>query len=144
MSHANAEAALDEALIEAVASTMRMFDEHLKRYVAQRLAQSKISAGMQFQLSPREREVFRLVLDGLVNKEIAARLGISVRTAKFHVSSVLRKCGGRADWTLLSQKMGRHRIHPKVGLLSSSDPSTNLPFLASTFEGDSGKQKSNT
>jgi DNA-binding NarL/FixJ family response regulator len=104
MSIANTEDALDEALIEAVVSTMRTFDEHVKRYVAQRLAHSKVATGMQFQLSPREREVFRLVLDGLVNKEIAARLGISVRTAKFHVSAILKKCGVSSRLDLLSKR----------------------------------------
>src|SRR4051794_9944869 len=38
-------------------------------------------------LSPRELEVLRLVADGLANKEIAHRLGISEHTVKFHVNS---------------------------------------------------------
>jgi DNA-binding NarL/FixJ family response regulator len=105
MSTANVtEDALDEALIEAVVSTMRTFDEHLKLYVARRLAHSKVTTGIQFQLSPREREVFRLILDGLANKEIATRLGISVRTAKFHVSAILRKCGVSSRLDLLSRR----------------------------------------
>jgi DNA-binding CsgD family transcriptional regulator len=42
-------------------------------------------------LTPREMEVLGLLADGLANKEIAARLGISAHTAKFHVESLLRK-----------------------------------------------------
>lgn len=42
-------------------------------------------------LTPREREVLQLLAQGLQNKEIAARLIISERTAKFHVSAVLSK-----------------------------------------------------
>jgi DNA-binding CsgD family transcriptional regulator len=42
-------------------------------------------------LTPREIEVLRLMSDGLVNKEIAGRLGISEHTAKFHVASILGK-----------------------------------------------------
>jgi DNA-binding NarL/FixJ family response regulator len=42
-------------------------------------------------LSGREREVLLLVLENLSNKEIASRLHISERTAKFHVSNLLSK-----------------------------------------------------
>ncbi|HVB05187.1 MAG TPA: response regulator transcription factor [Acidimicrobiales bacterium] len=43
------------------------------------------------QLSPREREVLRLIARGYSYKELAAELSISVRTVESHVSSVLRK-----------------------------------------------------
>jgi DNA-binding NarL/FixJ family response regulator len=42
-------------------------------------------------LSPREREVLRLVADGLSNKQIAHTLGITERTVKFHISSLFQK-----------------------------------------------------
>ncbi|HWF72788.1 MAG TPA: response regulator transcription factor [Solirubrobacteraceae bacterium] len=44
-------------------------------------------------LSPREVEVLRLVARGLENSEIAEELGISPRTAKNHLSSILGKLG---------------------------------------------------
>jgi DNA-binding CsgD family transcriptional regulator len=44
-------------------------------------------------LTPREREVLALIHIGLTNEEIAARLGISPDTAKFHVSQILAKLG---------------------------------------------------
>jgi DNA-binding NarL/FixJ family response regulator len=43
------------------------------------------------ELTPRELEVLRLVARGYENSEIAAELGISSRTAKNHVSSILAK-----------------------------------------------------
>jgi DNA-binding NarL/FixJ family response regulator len=43
------------------------------------------------QLTPREREVLQHIARGYLYKEIAFRLGISVKTVEAHVSSVLRK-----------------------------------------------------
>jgi DNA-binding CsgD family transcriptional regulator len=44
-------------------------------------------------LTPREWQVLDLLRDGLTNDQIAARLGISLDTAKFHVSEILSKLG---------------------------------------------------
>ena len=41
--------------------------------------------------SPREHEVLSLAADGLTNKEIAYRLGISERTVQFHINSIFNK-----------------------------------------------------
>ncbi len=50
-------------------------------------------------LTPRERDVLTLMAEGVSNKVIAERLGISVHTAKFHVASILDKLDatGRTD-----------------------------------------------
>ncbi len=42
-------------------------------------------------LSPRERDVLRLIADGKSNKEMATTLGISVRTTETHRATILRK-----------------------------------------------------
>jgi two-component system, NarL family, response regulator LiaR len=44
-------------------------------------------------LTPRQREILRLLAAGLENKQIARRLGIGVHTVKTHVSRVLQKLG---------------------------------------------------
>lgn len=46
-------------------------------------------------LTPREREVLELVALGLSNHAIAARLGISDHTVKFHLASIFGKLGVR-------------------------------------------------
>ncbi|WP_431897675.1 response regulator transcription factor [Micromonospora haikouensis] len=46
-------------------------------------------------LTPREREIAGLVADGLTNEQIAARLVISEKTTKTHVTRILRKFGVR-------------------------------------------------
>ena len=50
-------------------------------------------------LTPRELEVLALHAEGLSNKAIARRLGISVHTAKFHVGALMDKLDavGRTD-----------------------------------------------
>ena len=44
-------------------------------------------------LTPREIDVLELLAEGLSNKAIARRLGISDQTVKFHVSSITGKLG---------------------------------------------------
>jgi DNA-binding NarL/FixJ family response regulator len=47
-------------------------------------------------LTPRELEVLGLLAEGLPNKAIARRLGISEHTVKFHVNAVLGKLGAQS------------------------------------------------
>ena len=44
-------------------------------------------------LTPRENEILALLADGLVNKQIAARLGISTNTVKTHLELLFEKLG---------------------------------------------------
>lgn len=48
------------------------------------------------QLTPREGETLRLLAEGLPNKSIADRLGISEHTVKFHVNSLMGKLGAQS------------------------------------------------
>ena len=53
-------------------------------------------AGLVEPLTPRETEVLQLLAQGLTNKTIAERLGISDHTAKFHVNAILGKLGAQS------------------------------------------------
>jgi len=68
-----------------------------QRFVARRLltdlGDEEPAAGPLDVLSTREREILRLIAQGLSNPEIAARLFISPRTAEHHVGAILRKLG---------------------------------------------------
>ena len=44
-------------------------------------------------LTPREREVAECIVQGYANKEIASKLGITLRTVKFHMHSIFEKLG---------------------------------------------------
>ncbi|QRP49151.1 response regulator transcription factor [Amycolatopsis sp. FDAARGOS 1241] len=60
------------------------------------------------QLTAREREVLRMVGDGLPNKSIARRLGISERTVKAHLTNVYQRLGvtDRTQAALWAQRHG--------------------------------------
>jgi DNA-binding NarL/FixJ family response regulator len=71
---------------------------HLDAAVARRLMDSLHPSHEQAsdpfaELSEREHEVLRLIAEGHANKAIARRLVISERTARTHVSNILRKLG---------------------------------------------------
>jgi DNA-binding NarL/FixJ family response regulator len=59
-------------------------------------------------LTDRESQVLQLLAAGMTNAEIAARLGISAHTAKFHVGAVLGKLGARsrADAVARASRLG--------------------------------------
>jgi DNA-binding NarL/FixJ family response regulator len=59
-------------------------------------------------LTPREREVLRLIAQGLPGKQIAGTLSISERTVKFHTASLIRKLGAdnRAQAVALAAQRG--------------------------------------
>jgi two-component system, NarL family, response regulator LiaR len=64
-------------------------------------------------LTERELEVLRLLAQGMPNKEIAAHLVISERTAKFHVSSIMGKLGAtnRTEAVSLAAQRGLITLH---------------------------------
>jgi NarL family two-component system response regulator YdfI len=53
----------------------------------------EVESELSEEITSRETEVLRMLAEGLVNKDIAARLGISEHTVKFHISSILDKLG---------------------------------------------------
>lgn len=60
---------------------------------AQNLAESEEMQEKSHPFSPREAEVLGLTSEGLTNKEIAYRLGLSERTIQYHLNSVFNKTG---------------------------------------------------
>jgi len=61
-------------------------------------------------LTPREVEVLRALADGLGNKEIGERLGISEHTVKFHVSSVMGKLGATSRTQAVTLGIQHHLV----------------------------------
>ena len=53
----------------------------------------EVETGSSEEITSRETDVLRMLAEGLVNRDIATRLGISEHTVKFHISSILDKLG---------------------------------------------------
>lgn len=77
-----------ESLLAAIARA-RTFDSDARRAHDQRAAVKALMA----KLTPREREVFALVVAGRLNKQIAADLGTVEKTIKVHRGRMMRKLG---------------------------------------------------
>jgi FixJ family two-component response regulator len=79
-----------------------------------RLRQAEIAElrGRYESLTPREREVMELVVSGLLNKQVAAELGINEGTVKVHRGQVMQKmqAASLADLVRMSDKLGISRV----------------------------------
>ncbi|WP_016881887.1 MULTISPECIES: protein kinase domain-containing protein [unclassified Rhodococcus (in: high G+C Gram-positive bacteria)] len=87
------------------------FDAAVAYALGEQVSPSPTSAGPSPTPTKREREVAALIAEGLTNKEIAARLVISPRTAQGHVEHLLTKLGFNsraqiAAWVVESQVEG--------------------------------------
>ena len=69
-------------------------------------------------LTKREREVMRLAVSGLLNKQIAGELGSSEVTVKMHRGQVMHKMKAQSIVELL-------RMAEKIGITSEAPPPTN-------------------
>ncbi len=67
---------------------------------------------LQNLLSKRELEVFRLLMQGMTNKEIASSLRISPKTVEEHLVSVYRKMGVTSRAKAILWGVGGMRVSP--------------------------------
>jgi FixJ family two-component response regulator len=74
----------------------------------QRQAETAMLWGRLESLTPRERAVLRLVVSGLLNKQIAAEIGTTEATVKVHRSQLMKKMGARSvpDLVRMAEKIG--------------------------------------
>src|SRR4029077_12231298 len=76
----------DQALLDAINQAIG------RDRVARRQRVRNVELHRRYEsLGPREREVFQLVVSGMLNKQIADKLGTTERTIKFHRGQIMRK-----------------------------------------------------
>jgi DNA-binding NarL/FixJ family response regulator len=102
------DAAPDEVLraVRSAAAGQSPLDGRVARTLLTRQSQGQASSSA---LTEREREVLRLVAQGLANKQIARRLGIAERTVKAHLTSAFQRIGA-ADRTQAALWVARHNL----------------------------------
>lgn len=76
----------EQELLDRIHQALEKDAQHHRELADRGIVRSKIA-----RLTPRERQVMGLVVDGLANKNVAQRLGVSQRTIEVHRSRVMEK-----------------------------------------------------
>ena len=97
----------DNALVDRVEQALAQSAQALQQAADTRAVAAKLQ-----ELSARERDVMRLVLDGLPNKLVADQLDISVRTVEVHRARVFEKMGVKSAVALAN--LLRNQTPPEV------------------------------
>jgi two-component system response regulator FixJ len=83
-------------MLEVVQQALRTAQERFVLAARLQVLQARLGS-----LSPREREILRMVLDGVPSKNIATRLGISTKTVDVHRTRIREKAGAESMATLV-------------------------------------------
>ena len=79
---------LEDELLKAISEAMTISQKRVKENQSLDQARQKLNA-----LTPREREVLKLVVTGMLNKQVAGELSITEHTVKLHRQHITEKLG---------------------------------------------------
>jgi FixJ family two-component response regulator len=93
----------DEALLGALRRGLEKDAERLASEADKGVLQARLAT-----LTPREREVFALIVTGRLNKQVGAELGTSEKTVKVHRARVMQKmaAGSLAELVRMADRLG--------------------------------------
>lgn len=101
--------------LELAISSVARGDTYLSPAVSSLIVEKVVSGSTEpsplEQLTPRQREILRLIAEGMTSKEIALKLGVSVKTVKTHRSDMMSQLG-------IHDIAGLVRFAVQVGLVS--------------------------
>ena len=101
----------DQEMLDAVREALERDRRRLSEVKSNSDEQARFTS-----LTPRQREIMALVTSGLMNKQIAAKIGIAEMTVKIHRGHVMRKMRTRslAELVLIAERLGiRGKENPK-------------------------------
>ena len=104
--HASAEEI--SAAVEAVAGGLIVLHPDVMTWLQLTEPVRHATVDRERALTPREIEVLRMLAEGMANKNIAWRLGISEHTVKFHIASIFAKLDAatRAEAVAIGMRQG--------------------------------------
>jgi FixJ family two-component response regulator len=98
----------DQVLLDYVHEALALDNDNQQSRIRLAMIQARIA-----NLTDREREVMNLVIDNHSNKEIAAKLGVSIKTVEFHRSHMMEKMHATSLIELVN--MAREAAAPSNG-----------------------------